>query len=86
MAKHPRPSLDAFVHPDPVPAAPAAKAAAPQTSTRAPSLTVYLPPKTIRRLKEIGLEENRRLTDILAEAVDQWLVKNGHPSLDQLSE
>jgi hypothetical protein len=47
---------------------------------------VYLPPKAIRRLKEIALAENRRLTDILAEAVDEWFVKNGHPSLEQLSE
>jgi len=51
-----------------------------------PSATVYLPPRAIRLLKEIGLEENRRLTDILAEALDDWLVKNGHPSLDRLGQ
>jgi hypothetical protein len=51
-----------------------------------PSATVYLPPRAIRLLKEIGLEENRRLTDILAEALNDWLVRKGHPSLDQLGQ
>jgi hypothetical protein len=67
----------------------AARRAAPTPSSRTakyPSATVYLPPRAIRLLKEIGLEENRRLTDILAEALDDWLIKNGHPSLDQLGQ
>jgi len=66
-----------------------ARRAAPVPSARTakyPSATVYLPPRAIRLLKEIGLEENRRLTDILAEALNDWLVKNGHPSLDQLGQ
>jgi hypothetical protein len=68
-------------------ARPAPSAAAPSSRTaKYPSATVYLPPRAIRLLKEIGLEENRRLTDILAEALDDWLVKNGHPSLDQLGQ
>jgi hypothetical protein len=65
----------------------ATPALAPSSRTaKYPSVTVYLPPRAIRLLKEIGLEENRRLTDILAEALDDWLVKNGHPSLDQLGQ
>jgi len=76
---------------DPREEAPARRAApsgaAPSSRTaKYPSATVYLPPRAIRLLKEIGLEENRRLTDILAEALDDWLVKNGHPSLDQLGQ
>jgi hypothetical protein len=51
-----------------------------------PSVTVYLPPRAIRIIKEIGLDENRRLSDLLAEAVDEWLVKRGHPSITQLRE
>ena len=54
--------------------------------TQYPSATVYLPPKAIRILKEIGLDENRRLSDLIAEAVDEWLIKRGHPSLSQLRE
>jgi hypothetical protein len=54
--------------------------------TKYPSATVYLPPRAIRLLKEIGLEENRRLTDILAEAIDEWLIRKGHPSLEQLGQ
>jgi hypothetical protein len=59
---------------------------APNTRARYPSATVYLPPRAIRLLKEIGLEENRRLTDILAESLDEWLVRKGHPSLKQLGQ
>jgi hypothetical protein len=49
-----------------------------------PSATVYLPKRAIRLIKEIGLEEERRISDILAEAVNEYLVKRGHPSLEQL--
>lgn len=51
-----------------------------------PRVTVYLPPRAIRIIKEIGLDENRRLSDIIAEAVDEWLVRRGHPPLSQLRE
>lgn len=58
----------------------------PTASSRAKytSVTVYLPPRAIRLIKEIGLEDNRRLTDILAEAVDEYLTRRGHPSITQL--
>ena len=51
-----------------------------------PSATVYLPKRAIRLIKEIGLEEERRISDILAEAVNEYLVKRGHPSLEQLRD
>jgi hypothetical protein len=84
MAKN-RPSLEALARPELARPA-AADVAQPVINMRArhPSLTVYLPPKAIRRLKEISLDSNRRLTDLLAEAVDEWLVKRGHPSLTDL--
>lgn len=63
----------------PSPATPGARA-------KYPSATIYLPPRAIRLLKEISLEENRRLTDILAEALNEWLVRKGHPSLEQLGQ
>jgi hypothetical protein len=71
--------------------APPAERSAPAGSAKSrrsqyPSATVYLPPKAIRILKEIGLDENRRLSDLIAEAVDEWLVKRGHPPLWQLRE
>jgi hypothetical protein len=78
-----KPSLDSFVGPSlalvdgtgPRPVKPAK-----------PSLTVYLPPKAIRRLKEIGLDNNRRITDIASEAINDWLVAHGHPSLDDFEK
>lgn len=69
--------------PAPPPAAPPA-ARSPARTAKYPSVTVYLPPKAIRLVKELALDENRRMTDILAEAVSEYLVKRGHPSLDQL--
>lgn len=74
---------------EPRPAVPSQPAAAPGASSRLakyPSATVYLPRRAIRLIKEIGLEENRRISDILAEAVDEYLTKRGHPSLKQLSD
>ena len=51
-----------------------------------PSATVYLPRRALRLIKEISLEENRRISDILANAVDEYLSKRGHPSLSQLAD
>jgi hypothetical protein len=49
-------------------------------------VTAYLPPRAIRLLKQICLEENRKQTDILAEAVDEWFTRRGHPSLKELGK
>jgi hypothetical protein len=68
------------------PSQPAAALGASSRSTKYPSATVYLPRRAIRLIKEIGLEENRRISDILAEAVDEYLTRRGHASLKQLSE
>jgi hypothetical protein len=74
---------------EPRPAAPSQAVAAPGASSRSakyPSATIYLPRRAIRLIKEISLEENRRIRDILAEAVDEYLTRRRHPSLKQLSE
>jgi hypothetical protein len=60
--------------------------AAPQGRAKYPSATVYLPRGALRLIKEIGLEENRRMSDIIADAVDEYLSRRGHPSLGQLSD
>ena len=60
------------------PAAPASK------RDQYPSMTVYLPRPAIRLIKQIALEEDRRLSDIIAEAVDDWLRRHGHKSLSEL--
>jgi hypothetical protein len=51
-----------------------------------PSVTVYLPRRAVRLIKELALEEERRISDILADAVNEYLQKRGHPSIEQLSE
>jgi hypothetical protein len=49
-------------------------------------VTVYLPRRAIRLVKELALEEERRISDILVDAVNEYLQKRGHPSIEQLSE
>ena len=69
------------------PKQPAAVAPRPQTNrSKYPSATVYMPKRAIRLIKEIGLEEDRRISDIIADAVDEYLQKRGHPSLAQLQK
>jgi hypothetical protein len=68
--------------PKPAPVADGAKVmeAAPADATKAPrsSLTVYLTPEEVRTLKLICLDHNKKLTDICAEAIRDWLANNGH--------
>jgi hypothetical protein len=64
---------DAKIIPD------ASMRAAPQ-SQRPASVTVYLTPDEIRMLKLIGIEHRKKLTDICATAVREWLQRNGHVS------
>jgi hypothetical protein len=84
MAK--RASLSTF-QPTPFPAATEGRvtAIAPKASESAlggrkkyPHVSVYLPASTIRTLKLIAIEHDRRLNDICAEAVQEWLERNGH--------
>jgi hypothetical protein len=67
------------------PVQPAARGAA-RSRADYPSATVYLPRRALRLIKEISLEENRRISNILANAVDEYLTKRGHPSLAQLAD
>lgn len=68
--------------PRPTPVADGAKVmeAAPADASKAPrsSLTVYLTPEEVRTLKLICLDHNKKLTDICAEAIRDWLANNGH--------
>ena len=47
---------------------------------RPASVTVYLAPDEIRTLKLIGIEHRKKLTDLCATAVREWLQRNGHVS------
>lgn len=66
-------------------ARPAARGAA-RSRANYPSATVYLPRRALRLIKEIALEENRRISDVVANSVDEYLTKRGHPSLSQLAD
>ena len=85
LVAHPAPSATVEEQPAPVSSGGGAR---PLPSGRAkyPSATVYLPRRAVRLIKEIGLEEDRRISDIIADAVDEYLQKRGHPSLEQLAE
>lgn len=86
MVKPARTSLGSFA---PTPADGArveASSAAPATSVLAAakpnkkpsSVTVYLPRDVVKTLKLIALEDERRLSDICAEGITEWLRARGH--------
>lgn len=88
MAK--RASLSTF-RPTPFPAAtegrvtsvmPDAAEAAATGRKKYPHVSVYLPATTIRTLKLIAIEHDRRLNDLCAEAIQEWLERNGHARSD----
>lgn len=58
--------------------APKTPEAAPGARKKYPHVSVYLPASTIRTLKLIAIEHDRRLNDLCAEAVQEWLERNGH--------
>ena len=69
------------------PEAPLGSSPTPRTArAKYPSVTVYLPRRAIRLIKELALEEERRISDILADAVDEYLQKRGHPSIRQFGD
>lgn len=56
----------------------AAETATPAGRKKYPHVSVYLPASTIRTLKLIAIEHDRRLNDLCAEAIQEWLERNGH--------
>jgi hypothetical protein len=49
-------------------------------------LTVYLPRAAAKRLKQMALDNDRRVNDLLQEGVDLMLAKYGQPSLKEFGE
>jgi hypothetical protein len=47
-------------------------------------LTVYVPRAAARRLKQMALDNDKRVNDFLQEGVDLMLAKYGQPSLAEL--
>lgn len=85
MGKPTRASLASF-RPEPFPAAatqPAAPISRPATvevtgRKKYPHVSVYLPAATVRTLKLIALDHECRVSDLCAEAINEWLERNGH--------
>ncbi len=70
--------------------APAAPAAAPEP-TKSPGRDVakvmlYLPPKVARKFKEIAFHEERKAHDVYLDALDAYLVAQGHGGLKGVTE
>jgi hypothetical protein len=57
---------------------PTAKAHPSGSRKKYPHVSVYLPASTIRTLKLIAIDHDRRLNDLCAEAIQEWLERNGH--------
>lgn len=81
MAKPQRPTLASFA-PQPVEVSPATVAAttvAPALAARKyPKVSVYLTADEVRTLKLIGVDTGKKISDLCAAAVREWLEKNGH--------
>ena len=56
----------------------AVAASAKPVSTKPTNVTVYLPKDVVRTLKLIALDTDRRLSDICAEGIMDWLRARGH--------
>jgi hypothetical protein len=52
--------------------------AAPAKAKKPSPVSVYLTREEVRTLKLIGLEHERKVTDICATAIREWLERNGH--------
>ena len=49
-----------------------------------PHVTVYLRPEEVRTLKLLSIETDKKMSDICAEAVREWLERNGHARTGKL--
>lgn len=61
----------------------------PPTYAKAKNLkqsTLYLPPQVHRKLRELALNEDKKLHDLLLEAVDLLLLQYGLQSIDELTK
>lgn len=52
-------------------------------AAKAEKATVYLPRAAMKRLKQMALDQDKRLNDLLQEGVDLMLAKYGQPSLQE---
>lgn len=45
--------------------------------------TVYLPRAAMKRIKQMALDQDKRINDLLQEGIDLMLVRYGQPSLKE---
>ncbi len=68
---------------------PAESAEKPVTYAKAKNLkqsTLYLPPQVHRKLRQLALDEDKKLHDLLLEAIDLLLAEYELPSIDELTK
>ncbi len=72
-----------------------AQEASPEPSAARPSIanpnaqektTIYMPRAAMRRLKQMALDQDKRINDLLQEGLDLMFEKYGQPSLKEYSE
>lgn len=84
MSKKPRASLEALMAggSEEQEAAVQAAPAGPRPKT-VEKLTVYVPRAAAKRLKQMALDNDRRVNDYLRDAVNMMLERHGQPSLEE---
>lgn len=48
--------------------------------------TVYLPKPAIKRIKQMALDQDKRINDLLQEGIDLMLAKYGQPSIEEFGQ
>ncbi len=48
--------------------------------------TVYLPKPALKRIKQMALDQDKRINDLLQEGIDLMLAKYGQPSIEEFGK
>lgn len=51
--------------------------------TASEKATVYLPRAAMKRIKQMALDQDKRINDLLQEGIDLMLAKHGQPTLKE---
>ncbi len=87
MAKHPRPSLEAFAQPAAPPLAPEVTAKPKAESEPAKArhhTTLYLDRSVQKVIKEIAIQYDRRPHDLYIEGINLMLAQYGKPTIKEI--
>lgn len=72
--------------PEAAPEAPVIKSAMAANPNAQEKTTIYMPRAAMRCLKQMALDQDKRINDLLQEGLDLMFEKYGQPSLDEFTK